>query len=66
MALNIGYCKYCKYRNEQNVCKNNKIDEPDVDKTDNCYLEYSYSEGGWFTVGDFFGCILFEPKDRGL
>lgn len=29
-------------------------------------LEYSYYEGGYFNVGDNFGCIHFKPKPDGV
>jgi hypothetical protein len=44
-------------------CTNKKIGEEwdfdsDEDKKD--ALIYSYSEGGWFEVGENFGCVHWE------
>jgi hypothetical protein len=58
----MGLCKNCKYRSEMKTCNHYKIDEADVDKSDEIYLEYPYQEGGWFEVGDNFGCVLFDKK----
>lgn len=67
------YCKDCKWKKIDNpkfyprqVCTNPNIhelceNEPGDDLTDD--LTYSYSEGGIFIVGDFFGCVHFTEKD---
>jgi len=54
------YCRDCLFRNEEKSC-----DSPyfsDYKNPEERGLTYSYSEGGSFTVGDFFGCVHFESK----
>ena len=63
------YCKNCKWKSlephfpHRQICNNPNIHEdtghqPGDDLSDD--LIYSYSEGGIFIVGDFFGCVHFE------
>lgn len=63
----FGLCKNCKHRNKLRRCENNeKIYENDVPdkgiKDDS--LSYSYIEGGYFEVGDNFGCVHFTAKSH--
>jgi len=65
MKKEIGTCKDCALRNHKKICQSPYLTEylyrdDDIDK-DSC-LFYSYDEGGWFEVGDNFGCIHFKEK----
>ena len=58
-------CKNCQWRGtEKNPrnCQCPKIHEKwsgEENINDDC-MAYSYDEGGWFEVGDNFGCVHFE------
>ena len=63
------YCKNCKWKSVElhfpyrQICSNPNIHEdtdnqPNDDLSDD--LIYSYTEGGTFIVGDFFGCVHFK------
>ncbi len=57
------YCKDCKY-NQNGDCSNNKLcesGETENFEEDNSLI-YSYNEGGYFSVQDYFGCVHFEEK----
>lgn len=65
------YCKDCKYRQNRTshgneaICTNNKITEADFfssneDTSD--MLVYPYTEGGYFKVGPYFGCVHFTAR----
>ena len=66
-------CKNCKWRTADTkypktryYCDNPKIAE-DVGQDDEfCEdaLIYEYNEGGGFLVGERFGCLHFEQKDK--
>lgn len=70
------YCKDCKYREAKKVyfthkpppylCTNEHIMESTMYGSDeyegNDRLIYSYDEGGYFEVEDFFGCVHFEQR----
>lgn len=73
MINDLPKCKTCKWRGtdkDPRVCGNYKkinddfcnISEEDSDKDD--LLLYSYDEGGHFIVGDNFGCIHHEEKEK--
>lgn len=58
------HCKDCVFRVKGNCLNPHLTDEeynPDFDKT--VGLKYSYDEGGWFEVGEYFGCIHFKDKN---
>ena len=62
------YCKYCKYRTKDGVCTNKHLTElnqlePELDNSNNSLI-YSYNEGGWFDVEDYFGCIHWKTKNE--
>lgn len=58
------YCKDCKHRDNRGHCRSDKLDEDywydDEYKKD--MLIYSYTEGGRFWVGEYFGCVHFSEK----
>ena len=62
----IGYCKDCKWRDASGTCTNDdKLHEEDYDhmgKDTKDHLVYSYYEGGWFLVGELFGCIHWQKR----
>ena len=67
------HCKDCVFRvvNKvgEKVCKNLHLfeagdKEEEIDKEDS--LQYSYNEGGWFEVGDNFGCVHFQDRNEVL
>ena len=59
-------CKTCKYRDEEGVCTSVKItelytwDSSVTDEQKKDMLIYSYEEGGYFWVGEEFGCVHHE------
>lgn len=58
------HCKDCVFHVKGNCLNPHLTDEeynPDFDKT--VGLKYSYDEGGWFEVGEYFGCIHFKDKN---
>ena len=62
------YCKDCKFREKyyegNYICRNyDKLDEDHGVGKDNDQLSYSYNEGGYFQVGDFFGCVHFKQRE---
>ena len=62
-------CKDCKYaiKNEHNrfmpqlICTSEKLGE-DIPDPEDDMLVYSYQEGGYFHVGQNFGCVHFKPR----
>lgn len=59
------FCKDCKHRSKRRICENENAMGEDYgqgfgDKDDR--LIYPYLEGGYFEVGDNFGCVHFEEK----
>lgn len=67
------YCKDCVFRvidkYGSRTCKNLHLHEAGdrdklIDKEDS--LQYSYNEGGWFEVGDNFGCVHFKDRNEVL
>lgn len=64
------YCKDCVFRQvncntRESVCLSPYLTDDaydqDFDRTKG--LKYSYDEGGWFEVGDYFGCVHFKDKN---
>ena len=64
MNSNIPRCGTCKYRNELKVCTNDNLTEGygGSDNETDDMLVYSFQEGGWFSVGENFGCVHHEEK----
>ena len=67
------HCKDCKHRQTvkqrdslpASICINDKYISEDIGQTDTIdMMIYSYSECGVFYVGDKFGCVHFEAKDK--
>lgn len=57
-------CKNCDWRSPSGHCQNDtKIFENNDRERTNDQLVYAYDEGGYFLVGDNFGCVHFA---RGL
>ena len=61
----MNNCITCLFRDKHGFCNSEKIDETmgqsDEKKAD--MLIYSYSEGGSFWVGEYFGCVHHKEKD---
>jgi len=60
------YCINCKFRDESKTCTSDRLVENflygrELDNKNN-KLIYSYDEGGYFTVEDYFGCVHFETR----
>lgn len=62
--MGVKTCGTCKHR-ISGFCESEKLGEDwgqsDFDRSD--MLLYSHSDGGWFLVGERFGCVHHEPKD---
>lgn len=57
------YCKDCVFRVEGRCTNPHLTDDhynKDFDQTTS--LKYSFDEGGWFEVGDYFGCVHFKQR----
>ena len=67
MNSNIPRCGTCKYRNELKVCTNDKFTDGSSgsDNETDDMLVYSFQEGGWFSVGENFGCVHHEEINNG-
>ena len=62
----MGYCGECLHRNAEGNCQSEKLIEDwcgaKQDQNSGDMLIYPYAEGGWFWVGEKFGCVHFESK----
>ena len=45
----------------QLICTSEKLGE-DIPDPEDDMLVYSYQEGGYFHVGQNFGCVHFKPR----
>ena len=69
----IGRCGTCAFQVASDsrtfkICINSHLIEPiDLNESgynkDDCLI-YSYDEGGFFEVGDNFGCIYWQLRDE--
>ena len=61
----MNNCITCLFRDKRGYCKSEKLDESfgQSEKEKKDMLIYSYSEGGGFWVGEYFGCVHHKEKD---
>lgn len=69
----MGHCKDCKFRDKEEsmsgkhlcVCPKFTSDRHgDSQYGADDSMIYSYDEGGGFYVGEYFGCIHWQPTPR--
>lgn len=65
----LNYCKTCKYKNKYGDCTSQKLtdslpENPEMEIDTDDMLIYSLEEGGSFHVGDKFGCVHHEGKEK--